>query len=531
MNYELLSEADSHFMVKHPDGSTFKVAKRGLNKKAIDKIRALTPTVKMSDGGFVDGNDTGLNNPDDIAAEEQFIQDNTNTDPPPIDPATRIGQGPLSDAEKTEVARNQALMTAQAQQDSQGPAPASTDASASNPLPMANNTPPTPSSASQQTQIPAQTAQPQPQKAIGLGDLVPGFNETAAGINQNAKANQEYGNQVALAYDKLANDEQAIAAQHQKNYDTILKNMDQARQQASAKIDPGRYWSNMSTGQKVVSAISVFLGGLGARDGRPNYALQVLNDGINKDIEAQKANAQNGNNLYTQYLRQYGDERQAEQATRLQLIATTQAQIAKLAAQNGSQQALGNAKIAIGTLQQQAIPIVANMAKTQTMNQLVGANASGGGGIPTNQVPASVLSDPKTSGRLVDISGKSYLARTEDEAKTLRTQNEKIESVLSQIDSLSKLGKSAMIPGTTANNMAHAIRARLSTELPQLNGIGRINEREIHLAQEVISDPTSFKQALAGGVRNQQAIKTLIDEVELDRANKLIGYKPLRTVQ
>jgi len=537
MKYSVLNELDSHFVIKHPDGSTFNVAKKGLKKTAIDKIRALTPSVKMADGGIVGASDSDFDNPENIAADEAFLKDNTPE--PEVDPATMIGQGPMSDAEKQEVARNQALMAqAQAPDDTaaQGPSIASVDQNAQpQTIPQANGTQPQAASPNQVPQpaamMPNQATQ-QPQAQQPISQMIPGMNGVASALKQGAINSQEYGNQVANIYQDVADKQKAIDDQTSKNLADIKQKRDQAQQAyASGKVDPNRFWSNLGTGQKIASIIGVFLGGLGARDGRPNYALQILNDHIDKDIEAQKSDINKNQNLYSQYVKQYGDEQRASIATKLQLMSSAQAQIAKAAAQNGSKQAMVNAQLGIAEFQRQAAPLEMKLAQLNTMRQLVGANGSGSGGIPTNQVPASVLADPKTAGRLVDVGGKSYLARTEDEAKQLRTENEKADSVLNQIDSLQQLGKSALIPGSRANNIAHAIRSRLAAEIPQLSGIGRLNEREIELALEQIKNPTSFMQLVGGGARNNQSIKTIIDEIENDRANKLIGYKPLRTVQ
>lgn len=68
-----------------------------------------------------------------------------------------------------------------------------------------------------------------------------------------------------------------------------------------AEIDPKNFWATKSTGEKVAAMIAVALGGLGqaflAKAGRQpgrNAALDILNQAIDRDIDAQKANLGRG---------------------------------------------------------------------------------------------------------------------------------------------------------------------------------------------------------------------------------------------
>ena len=96
------------------------------------------------------------------------------------------------------------------------------------------------------------------------------------------------------------------------------------------------------------------------------------------------------------------------------------------------------------------------------------------------------------------------------------------------VNRLDAMGPDAMIPGSDENNRANAIRAQLSTEIPKLKsmqiGAKRVNEAEADRAEEMISDPTAFRQAMAGGVRNQEFFKTLKGEMERNRKQNLWGY-------
>ncbi len=93
---------------------------------------------------------------------------------------------------------------------------------------------------------------------------------------------------------------------------------------SQSKIDPERFWNSKTTGSKISSAIFLGLGAAGAiAGGGPNYALQILDKQIGRDIDAQKHNLANkraglaGQQSLLGMMRQHYDtEEQAEAATR-----------------------------------------------------------------------------------------------------------------------------------------------------------------------------------------------------------------------
>jgi hypothetical protein len=63
----------------------------------------------------------------------------------------------------------------------------------------------------------------------------------------------------------------------------------QEMQRIDTKVDPGRFWATRSTGDKVVSIIGLIFGALGAGSDGVNRAAVMLNQAIDRDLEAQKA--------------------------------------------------------------------------------------------------------------------------------------------------------------------------------------------------------------------------------------------------
>ena len=114
---------------------------------------------------------------------------------------------------------------------------------------------------------------------------------------------------------------------------------DKARRQIDAamdiyskgEIEPNRIFNNAFSA--IASAIGIALGSYAQalQGGGPNIAMQIINKGIDRDIDAQKADLQKNrhmvnlkNNLYARMLKEHGNERQAEILTRKIGLQATQ---------------------------------------------------------------------------------------------------------------------------------------------------------------------------------------------------------------
>lgn len=130
----------------------------------------------------------------------------------------------------------------------------------------------------------------------------------------------------------------------------------QIEQFVNAKVDQNQFWNDKGTGGTVLAAIGIALGGFaqglaaGAGKSIENGGLQMIEQGIARDIELQKAaiarrgagiEARKG--LYTQYLQQFGDEQVAENMAMEAYLRKAKAQIDATAAKTTSEQVKINA--------------------------------------------------------------------------------------------------------------------------------------------------------------------------------------------
>lgn len=190
----------------------------------------------------------------------------------------------------------------------------------------------------------------------GLPDVEASFEQQKSAATESAKAQEAQGQEEAKAWqdfnDSLAklptiND---ITAKYKANDDQLFKNYQ------SKTLDPNRYLNNQSTGDKILSGIALVISGAGGgASGQPNLAAKMIEDNINRDIDAQKNDQTQAMNLWKLNKEEYGNDVAANLATQNQMLIGVQAKLAqaassakgplaKAAADNGN--ALINQKLA-----------------------------------------------------------------------------------------------------------------------------------------------------------------------------------------
>lgn len=136
----------------------------------------------------------------------------------------------------------------------------------------------------------------------------------------NAKA-EVLKNQNAQMAD-LEVQRQGMAKTYQQTYDNEFQKFRNLTDKYSkSEIDPGKFWASRSTGDKVLAAIGLAMGAIGSQDG-VNRSVSILNQAIERDIDAQKANldaagkaAGNQMNLLGIMRSNFSDQQQAHNAT------------------------------------------------------------------------------------------------------------------------------------------------------------------------------------------------------------------------
>lgn len=353
-DFKVQSEADDSYHLVHPSGKTFTVQKKGLNEKALSKIK------KMACGGSVQRFDDGGNVlPAPIQAgpgmssavdvpDYRFAANATPTDTnlaalqsilpnaiDPIDPA-QAAQNASSDMRSSS-----GIDTENAPAASQ-PVGASGDRAAQ---------PTTPGTVSAQD-IPIQGQTPASQP--GMPDLMGASLDKQESAIKNSQSKIDAANaQVQGAYGDYQKQLQAQKTPDQIFQENKAKDDQLMQHYMDQKIDPNRYLANKSTGSKILSAIGIALSGAGAGAHGTNLALEGINKAIENDIGAQQSEQGKAMNLFKMNREQTQSEQQAHAMTTNQLLTGVQAKIAMAGAQSQNAEANLRGQMMIQQIEQQ----------------------------------------------------------------------------------------------------------------------------------------------------------------------------------
>lgn len=180
-------------------------------------------------------------------------------------------------------------------------------------------------------------------------------------------------------YGQQAKQMQDMRAKYEQYGNDLHAKFDDLSQQVSqGKIDPHNWWDSKSTGSKIMTGIGMLLvGAASGAGGHPEMINNVINQAIDRDIDAQKANLQNKNTLLGKYMEMYNSLPQAEAAARLTMSAGLEGLINQQAAKTNSQNAVLAAQKANADRRLALLPQMEGLAKAQMMIGMYGSMGRG----------------------------------------------------------------------------------------------------------------------------------------------------------
>lgn len=381
-HYSLVNDGDDHFEVHdHRDNKRFRVAKKGIHPANQIKIMKMR---KFAEGGEVKGYAFGGGPPDKPkpgSPEWQTMLDAGNAGPMESDriavsdvpQAMGEGMGSALDAMVGGESRPPQQFGKPA---SQGPVDEM--GQPYNPLPQANfyQAPAAPVQATpppeMQPDLPAinvkPQAQPQTPQMPGMMNPMGAIGAYQQSLMREAKATADQQKQMAEVQKAQTDWEIQNQARIQQNMAQFQQQYEQlSREVADGKIDPSRYWSSKSSASKLSAGIGVILAGMGQglMHSNSNYAIDMLNHNIDRDIEAQKAELGKKENLLSRNLQAQGNMMAAEAATRAQMQSIAQGKMMAIAAQTNSPILMEKAKQAGLQLQISSAPNIMQVAQAQ----------------------------------------------------------------------------------------------------------------------------------------------------------------------
>lgn len=343
-----------------------------------------------------------------------------------------------------------------------------------------------------------------------------GIGMQEAGNVAGAKAMGQKGEAEAAALTQMATADQTLREGYKKSYDEIDGELKASmKDMQNGEVDPEAFWhghKNAQTGQmegghsKIAAAIGILIGGFNPTD-RPNAGLEMINQRINQNIQAQVTNLNSKNNLVRANLEHYHNLNQAMEATRLMLNQQAQHMVSAASAKFAGPIAAANAQALNGQLEQQKGQMMAGFAMTHMMYNLGGNKnmspddqmAAYTRGIQMFRARGDMDKAKDLESHVVPGVGISPNQSVPESAKTALAQHRDVNNLMNQsLDFSEKYGGANWFkysPTQRAQIMAQAstIQNQLIGQLKQVqhDGVFKPSEAQFLLGQ-IGTNPASF---------------------------------------
>lgn len=335
--------------------------------------------------------------------------------------------------------------------------------------------------------------QPKPQSMVDdiYGN---GIEQSKAAEDAKAKAAGDLGKaqaQVIAARNKELTD-QAITSQAALQHITD-QSQSIAKDIQDNHINPNQHLDNMSTGQKVQTAIGLILGGIGGGlMHQANPALQFLNNQIDRDLQAQQANMNKSHNLLSALNAQYGNMAVASNMFRLAKMDLLKNDLDKAAAQSASPTAAAAAQAAKAQIDLKYGPL-----KAATAAQ-IGQQASGGNNNVESRLQVLRMLNPEAAKsleeRYVPSVGVATIPVSKEDRDKLQAGTNFMNSV-NDLRQWAEKHQGSLNPAIVNEGKTKA--ASLQQLYRNAGHLGVYKESEAPLLNQVIpSDPTAFLNKL-----------------------------------
>ena len=268
-----------------------------------------------------------------------------------------------------------------------------------------------------------------------------GIQDQLAGIQGGAAAQGALGKAQAGILNQGASGLQKIDSDLKANTDVLHDKLNKVEEAAAnGQIDPGRFYNNLDTGQKIATGIGLILGGIGAglTHGQ-NPVLEMINNAINRDVDAQKADLNNKHSLVAAYQHDLGNREDAAKMATASLQTQTINKLNAAAANAQTPIQAAAAQQAAGILKQQVAQTVGGLAAKQTL--LGGVSGPEG---TTGQAPANDIDPAVKINYLIPPNLQSKALDELNDYKHVQNVN---NSMLDTFDKMAKFGYSNYFPG------------------------------------------------------------------------------------
>lgn len=359
-----------------------------------------------------------------------------------------------------------------------------------------------------------------------------GMSEQEQGLKKEAEAIAQQGAMEAKALEESQAAQRAIMT----DYETKNKALNDEYNGVIADykaghIDPSAVWSSKSVPSKISTIIGILASGLGAgMSGQENMAMKVLNQEIDRDIEAQKANLSSKGNILSALSSQMGNLRSGTEMLKSIKMGIAAEEMKKAAAL--AKDPIAKAKLLeeSGKLHQAAAPVMAKMAAQQTVNALmkqVNKDPSKAPQLFEAMRKVNPEAAKEMQGRYVPGMG---FALTDNDAKELKELKGTVDTVKQGVSELQRINRKSGSSLSLEERAKAEVVAKSLVGLLRvpLTGPGAMNEGERKMLEEIVANPTKiFSLSSSNKTRLTQLTKMMDNKLETSaRARGLTVASP-----
>ena len=388
---------------------------------------------------------------------------------------------------------------------------------------------------------PQQQAVAQPvqafQNPLASSGLNQAYGNQLKGIEGMQKAQEQAGQEQANVFKSIQQEQldynkqiQEINQKRQQEVENHFKNMEiaQKKLEDEAKINPNKYWEEKSTGSKIAATIGLALGAIGsAISGGENQALKILNNAIERDVDAQKNNYNMSRNKLTDKqnafqlaMKEFGDQNTALLASKSSALGVAELKLKEIAAKSQSEEAKGKAQFLSGQIMEERGKL--NAAISASLQKNVAARqASMGQGVED----PSVLPEEQQKKVVKMPNGLYKPAISEQGAKVVNEQSIAASSIRNIISQLKKLSDPA-IPLSTRAAQIDGLKAEYTALKKNEMGLGVMSDSDRELVEATIGNPGSLMSDRAKAMLDQ-AEKNVDFRLQRTFETYVPNYKPI----
>lgn len=356
--------------------------------------------------------------------------------------------------------------------------------------------------------------------------ILEGAKTGAAQAAQEAAYREQGATEVARLNAQAIANEQA----RQKRIDDELTTYQQLGRELSqgSKVDPDRFWKERGTAARIGGAIAIALGAFGSSlTGGRNTALDIINDAITRDIDAQKneievkkdkINVQG--NLIAQLRAKGVEERVAESLARQRALDQT---AERIAAATSKVDANGQT-IASNKVMQQAQTTIAGLrlqsAQEEEKRKAIAVQNVTAKHPAYSPADLAKMDQEKLKRFVPDVNSFAPSEEIAKEAIKFNAEHRKVSAQIEKLKTMVAQYGNESLP-TVAKAKMQQLRMMILTGLKDQEKLGAMSDSDRELLEQQIADPTKW---FTRGSTTVKLLDDIQDTLNTARMSKFQAY-------